>query len=296
MLLFTMVAWLKLRALLRLAETKMNNWEIQWFGRIRFEGEGLMVCDDVDIPEQTASSAHITSNASEFARWQIGRFSLRKGMTDKEVAEANEEMQHWRLWGHSHGDMTPTYSTTDEETLTELAGAVGGPFVGMVCKSNLWENSVYIASAVGIPQEIEEFFKPTCYAKLKSSAEPLVPDGEIAADVEALFERVIEKSASTGKEFSSGADAWPGRPWFEGKEPDEFTVFDTKLGNAYCWNCYGDTVKALEKYKAPGGGVVTVQVLACKECLDEEHACMCQTDVEREGHHAAEVVAGLYLG
>lgn len=269
-----MAAWLKLRALLRLAETKLSNWEIHGFGRLRFDGDGVMVCDDVDIPEQTASSAHITSSASEFACWQIQKFALREGMKKEEVAKANEEMKRWRLWWHSHGDMHPSYSNTDDETLSELSVAVGGVFVGMVCKSNLRENTVYVSLPQPVPAEFEGMFPPSTYIKLKDPAEPLdvVPKLE---GVEDLFKRVTKKEVTTG----AGNDRWhesvdAESMYMYGMKPDEFSVYANTPAAGNCVGCGADVVKAAAKYKI-GNNYAVVATVACSKCLEDEDVCTC---------------------
>lgn len=182
MLYFTANCWAKLRLLLSLAQTKLNNYEIHGMGAVTVVDSGMVLCDDIDMPEQEASSAHITSASEQIATWRAERFALKKGMTDVEIEIANAETQRWRLWWHSHNSMTASYSTTDYDTLRDLSEEAGW-MLGLVV-NNKFETESYIA-----------YRDPLAFTvKIGEIALWAPPSVELEAEADLLIERVTKKS------------------------------------------------------------------------------------------------------
>jgi len=266
--------------ILNLMKNKMSNYEVQGFGKVVIQ-DGVALLVDIDLPVQEAESAHIKTSAEELQAWRRKRFKLKPKMTEKEVAAANEEMQSWKLWFHSHPNMTPTYSSTDNETLQDLAEESGSMFIGLCVDHNM-KNTVYVAYSRPIHTGVLKFEEPATIE--------YTPSTDDVAAIEKMFEESVSKKVyaqqsntpmGTGMAGMTGTQGSKRRAKNADKQPEGTFVKYLVDKNATvmkrgCSECMGMLVVGAEQYRDIKG-TLTVKngVAICVDCEIEEGLCMC---------------------
>ena len=148
---FTQQAYAQLVQLIQLAIQEISGWEVQAFGRMQMtemqDGEALPVCTELSLPPQVSKASEIDSNVDELVEWQRLQWNLSTPPTMEEIEVMNQELPQWRLWIHTHGKGSASYSSKDVETLGRLAAEMSGSwFLGLVINDKL-EHAVYIGGA-----------------------------------------------------------------------------------------------------------------------------------------------------
>lgn len=305
MLIFTAKAYAKLEYLLELSVERAKNYEIHGFGRVTLQRNGVILCDDVDMPEQKAASVHISTDGQDYAKWQAERFQLKPGMTDEEIAKASEEMSRWRLWWHKHpSSVGASYSSTDVETLQDLAESVDGYFLGLVILNDM-TSMAYVAYHQPVRLPTTQIGAADVYIPLSTEEQDLC---------DAIFDRVDIKvtpsqynpaswqsswygqddettTASTkgGKAKETKTPATDDRSWEELYRPDpvppgmKFSRIVGSSGNAMavdglCLTCYGRRISG-KAIHHQGAKTTTTYTSLCEDCDKPERYCNCVWDV-----------------
>src|SRR3989337_2802410 len=94
--------------LLRYAIEEQPDQEISGFGHTNLE-DGVIMMDDVYIPEQEVGGAHTDIDADRLMDFMI------------DLASKKQALTNWRVWWHSHAKMGVSPSNTDEDTLRVFA-------------------------------------------------------------------------------------------------------------------------------------------------------------------------------
>jgi hypothetical protein len=239
MVVFTWEVWQQLRAILEHVKDKYGGREVQGWGRVRVEDD-VPVCYEIAIPKQEVSHASVDTSPDDLILWQSSRFNLRPKMGKEEIAAVDEEMKQWRLWWHSHGSMTASFSSTDVETLKDLAEATGDYFLGTVINEGMDANA-YLAVS-----------RPFLHYVGLGAASYYLPDMEgLAKEVEGMLEGKLDVKAYS---YTPTTHRVPNKGVIGGVVPAD--------ASEACWMCFGPAMKRGES-------------ILCAECEKEETFCDC---------------------
>lgn len=272
---FTLDAWRMLKACLDIAEDMLDECEVQWWGRLIII-KGGAVCDRIVVPPQVGAAAHIDTDIKQHWNWQREHFKLGPGMSNKEIRAANEEMQHWRLWCHSHGRMGTTFSPRDDNNLAMLAEEAGDYFLGMVVNTK-GDSRAYLCQrqpfhltvdlgAVGIYYDTDDLAEEAM---------------EMMSVVERKPVTTVRVGKAYGHEGAYGGGAAYQSPLVESPglggdgEGRTKTYIKPLTSDDQCSECFGTLVEATERDTLPSGAVVVTRQTVCIGCGAVPADCDC---------------------
>lgn len=94
--------------------------EISGMGKSRFVDNETILIQDIEILKQESSFSDTVLDEAAMARF---------------LQEKIEESESWNIWWHSHADMGPFWSFTDEQTIEETTG--GNYLISIVTNKKL---------------------------------------------------------------------------------------------------------------------------------------------------------------
>ena len=242
----------------------MNEWEIHGYGRIEVISPNIAVVDELAMPEQTASSAFIETDAEQYTGWQREHFKLSGKLTDEQIAAVNAEQDKWRFWWHSHGSMHAAYSTTDWDQLKQFAESFG-LFFGAVFTTDM-SSKAYVA-----------YCQPAAVAVEWGKCELFVPaDDEIKEQAKEMFTAVTKKKEPAVYPFYQQKEKRKEvvrhqSPFGDAGDPEE------EFEKRGCVTCCGLLTRELEQIPiGNGGSSAMVAVFICYVCDQEESRCVCE--------------------
>lgn len=88
--------------------------EIAWFGLVRDNDRGLLIVDDIVVPEQEVSSHDVDYDMESIHKW---------------MEENPNDVGRLRYFGHSHGSHGVFLSKTDKDDFIEMMKQTGVPYI-----------------------------------------------------------------------------------------------------------------------------------------------------------------------
>lgn len=239
-------AWEKLRNVLNVMRAKYGDKEVSGFGRLTVVDNETIVCDDIDVPRQEVSGGSTDISGTQLMQWREERFDIRSGMSVEEVTALNDELQRWWMWWHSHGNMSASFSKTDDNTIEYLARAMG-KCLGLVVKSDLSDYKPYIF----LTEPVELFV--TLDKKHMD-----VPEDQLLLDEDTLA--MVKDRVSVWK--------------YKGKKShDGMTIKNIEKINANCSTCKTSQIATADiEHK---DGKKQYQKIVCLDCMFVQNECDC---------------------
>jgi hypothetical protein len=301
MIYFTPRAWSLVRAVLQLADTEMNGWEVQGYGRIEVISPRVAIVDDIAMPEQIASASFIETDAEQYTAWQREHFKLSGGMSDAEIEAVNTEQDKWRFWWHYHGSMTASYSNTDWEQLKQFAESYG-LFFGAVFDNKMnskayaaycqpamvaveWGNcELFLPDEPGIDERAKEMF--AAVTKKSYTSSPVIWKGGDGRK-EAGGTPVAPLASGSKSGNANGSGATPsGDDVDDSDDVDESGLFG--YASRGCFTCMGLLQRWEVSVMQPDGSSTFQIEFVCDDCDLGEDICSCLNvafhELEMGGH------------
>jgi hypothetical protein len=179
--------------------------EIMGIGKIKVVRPGIILVEDIQIFEQEVTSASTEFDKDKFMEFIAGR--VREG-----------DVQDWRLWWHSHADMSPFWSVTDTDNIERIGETAD------------WMLSIVFNHKLEYKSRLD-IFRPT---RLTEEEGHITIDYPINDEIKdwarkEIEEKVTEKTYRYDKNKDDNYDKWDreykwGKKWGDSKQQKLLTT------------------------------------------------------------------------